>query len=145
MFVLFKNHIINACLLLPRICNKNPSIPINAWSHRIWSYLYLAYRSLMFIYIIFRISASLTHKAHRPSISNINQLTISRWIIPVHPEDLVKSTNMLDEWKLGPMTVTARSKAWKSSAAWTLGSWVRIPLEAYRSVCLYPPFLLFCV
>jgi hypothetical protein len=32
-----------------------------------------------------------------------------------------------------------------SSAARTLGSWVRIPLEAWMSVCIYSVFVLFCM
>jgi hypothetical protein len=32
-----------------------------------------------------------------------------------------------------------------SSLARTLGSWVRIPLEAWMSVCVYSVFVLFCV
>jgi hypothetical protein len=32
-----------------------------------------------------------------------------------------------------------------SSPAWTLGSWVRIPLEAWMFVCVYSVFLLSCV
>jgi hypothetical protein len=32
-----------------------------------------------------------------------------------------------------------------SSLAQTLGSWVRIPLEAWMHVCVYSVFLLFCV
>jgi hypothetical protein len=32
-----------------------------------------------------------------------------------------------------------------SSLAWTLGSWVRIPLKALISVCVYSGFVLFCV
>jgi hypothetical protein len=32
-----------------------------------------------------------------------------------------------------------------SSPARTLGSWVRIPLEARMSVCIYSVFALFCV
>jgi hypothetical protein len=31
------------------------------------------------------------------------------------------------------------------SPARTLGSWVRIPLEAWMSVCVYSVFVLFCV
>jgi hypothetical protein len=31
-----------------------------------------------------------------------------------------------------------------SSSARTLGSWVRIPLEAWMSVCVYSVFVLFC-
>jgi hypothetical protein len=32
-----------------------------------------------------------------------------------------------------------------SSPARTLGSWVRIPLEAWISLCIYCVFVLFCV
>jgi hypothetical protein len=32
-----------------------------------------------------------------------------------------------------------------SSLAGTLGSWVRIPLKAWMSVCIYSVFVLFCV
>jgi hypothetical protein len=32
-----------------------------------------------------------------------------------------------------------------SSPAWTLGSWVRIPLEAWMFVCVYSVFVLSCV
>jgi hypothetical protein len=32
-----------------------------------------------------------------------------------------------------------------SSPAQTLGSWVRIPLEACMSVCVYSVFILFCM
>jgi hypothetical protein len=32
-----------------------------------------------------------------------------------------------------------------SSPAWTLGSFVRIPLEAWMFVCVYSVFVLFCV
>jgi hypothetical protein len=32
-----------------------------------------------------------------------------------------------------------------SSLAWTLGSWVRIPIEAWMSVCVYSVFMLSCV
>jgi hypothetical protein len=32
-----------------------------------------------------------------------------------------------------------------SSPARTLGSWIRIPLEAWISVCVYSVFVLFCV
>jgi hypothetical protein len=42
-------------------------------------------------------------------------------------------------------TVTARSKHEPSSPARTLGSWVRIPLEAWMSVCVYCVFALSCV
>jgi hypothetical protein len=42
-------------------------------------------------------------------------------------------------WAL-PITVAARSKAELSSLTRTLGSWVRIPLEAWMSV-----FILVCV
>jgi hypothetical protein len=31
------------------------------------------------------------------------------------------------------------------SEAETLGSWVRIPIEAWMSVCVYSMFVLFCV
>jgi hypothetical protein len=36
-----------------------------------------------------------------------------------------------------PITVTARSEAWLSSPARTLGSWVRISLEAWMSLCFF--------
>jgi hypothetical protein len=36
-----------------------------------------------------------------------------------------------------PITVAARSEAWTSSPARRLGSWVRIPFHAWRSVCVY--------
>jgi hypothetical protein len=32
-----------------------------------------------------------------------------------------------------------------SSAARTLGSWARIPLKAWMSICVYSMFVLFCV
>jgi hypothetical protein len=32
-----------------------------------------------------------------------------------------------------------------SSPAWTLGSWVQNPLEAWMCVCIYSVFVLFCV
>jgi hypothetical protein len=44
-----------------------------------------------------------------------------------------------------PITVAARSKHELSSLAQTLGSWVRIPLEAWMSVCGYSVFVLSCV
>jgi hypothetical protein len=45
----------------------------------------------------------------------------------------------------GPITVAARSKAWLSSLAQTLGSCVRIPLEAWMFVSLFSVFVLSCV
>jgi hypothetical protein len=38
---------------------------------------------------------------------------------------------------LEPIAVAARSKHELSPLARTLGSWVRIPLEAWMSVCVY--------
>jgi hypothetical protein len=43
-----------------------------------------------------------------------------------------------------PITVAAWSKAWATLAR-TLGSWFRIPLEAWMSVCVYSVSVLFYV
>jgi hypothetical protein len=42
-------------------------------------------------------------------------------------------------------TVAARSRHEPSSPARTLGSWVRMPLEEWMSVCVYSVFVLSCV
>jgi hypothetical protein len=44
-----------------------------------------------------------------------------------------------------PVTVAARLRHEMSSPAWTLGSWVRIPLEAWMFVWVYSVFVLSCV
>jgi hypothetical protein len=41
-----------------------------------------------------------------------------------------------------PITVTARLRHELSSLARALGSWVRIPLKAWMSVCFYSVFVL---
>jgi hypothetical protein len=46
---------------------------------------------------------------------------------------------------LWPITVAARSKLWPSSPAETLGSWARIPLEAWMSVRLFCVCVVLCV
>jgi hypothetical protein len=43
------------------------------------------------------------------------------------------------------MTAVTQSKARPSWSMRTMGSWVRIPLEACMSVCVYSVFVLFCV
>jgi hypothetical protein len=51
----------------------------------------------------------------------------------------------LMKW-MQPITVAARSLGHEPFLpAWTLRSWVRIPLEAWISVCVYAVFDLFCV
>jgi hypothetical protein len=44
-----------------------------------------------------------------------------------------------------PITVAARSKARIVSFAPTLESWVRIPLMAWMSMCVYSVFVFSCV
>jgi hypothetical protein len=44
-----------------------------------------------------------------------------------------------------PITVVSRSKAWTVFARSITGSWVRIPLEAWISVCVYSVFVGSCV
>jgi hypothetical protein len=53
----------------------------------------------------------------------------------------------IDRSQLVPTTVAARSNVRyePSSPARTLGSWVRIALEACMSVCVYSVFVLLCV
>jgi hypothetical protein len=46
---------------------------------------------------------------------------------------------------LEPITVATLLRHELSSPARTLVSWVRIPLKAWMSVCIYPVFVLFCV
>jgi hypothetical protein len=41
--------------------------------------------------------------------------------------------------------VAARSKAWTVFARSNAGIWVRIPIEAWMSVCVYSLFVLFCM
>jgi hypothetical protein len=44
-----------------------------------------------------------------------------------------------------PIIVAAWSKAWTIFARSNTGSWVRIQLETWMSVCFYSVFVLFCV
>jgi hypothetical protein len=46
---------------------------------------------------------------------------------------------------MDPITVAARSKTEMSSPARMLGSWVRIRLEVWVSVCLYSACAVLCV
>jgi hypothetical protein len=46
---------------------------------------------------------------------------------------------------IGPITVAARLKAWTVFARSTLGSWLRIPLKAWMSLCVYSVCVVLCV
>jgi hypothetical protein len=66
-----------------------------------------------------------------------NDLQLLYWLI-CHLDDSTNwMTNRINDYLVEsePITVAAR----------TLGSWVRIPVEAWMSVCFYSVFVLFCV
>jgi hypothetical protein len=62
-----------------------------------------------------------------------------------HPFCQVNNILRYITYDVTPITVAARSKAWTSSLARTLGSWIRIPLKAWMSVCVYSVCVVLCV